>query len=259
MPFWKNILTTAGATILFATSLAHADVFTFRDNLNFLPSAGLGTAITPLTLTNSDLGLTQFRIGSGSGIAQATVNTAAASQGEGVVKGNRPYYYADLVTGGTGAKPTFYTQPYFSTGTGVIDLKFNQGQAFLGLLWGSVDQSNQYGGKTAPNSITFLRNGIDIGSVTGDNIQSQTGVNTAGSQTFGGSYYLMINDTSGKFNEAVLTSGVRSFEAASFESSTGNVTVPETGSLELLGTAILLLGLVTQHKSVKKALPDTVL
>lgn len=243
MALRNKLFAAAGLCALLGASAAHADVITFRDDLTSLPSTGAATVITPLTLTASDLGLNRFAIGSGTGTAAVTVNAVAASQHQGVVEGNRNALYAEPATGGTTANPSFYTQPYFSTGTGMIDLKFNQGQAFLGLLWGSVDQSNEYGGKTGPNAINFLRDGVLVGSVTGDNIRSQTGVDTAGSQTFGGSYYVLINDTSGKFNEIQLSSGIPSFEAASFESSTGNVAVPEPGSLALLGTGMALLGL----------------
>jgi hypothetical protein len=254
MSSWKNFLVTAGFAALSASlsiSTARADAFTFQDNLNVLPSAGPNTPITPLTLTQADLGLSNFTIGSGAGIAQVAVSGTALSQSEGVVSGNRIDYNAEPVTGGTVAQPNFYTSPYFSTGTGTISLNFSQGQKFLGLLWGSVDQSNEYGGQTAPNAITFLLNGTKVGSVTGDSIYSQTGVNTGGSRTFGGSYYVLINDTSGTFNQVLLSSGVRSFEAASFESSTGNIAVPEPGSLLLLGTGIVLLGLVARRRTNK--------
>ncbi len=260
MSTWKKFLASASLALLSATAIAatsiaaRADVLTFQDNLNVLPSAGPNTPVTPLTLSATDLGLSSFTIGSGAGIARVTVNATALSQGEGAVRGNRATYYAEPVTGGTASHPSFYTQPYFSSGTGTISLNFNQNQKFLGLLWGSVDQSNEYGGKTAPNALTFLRNGVVVGSVTGDSIQSQTGVNTGGSRSFGGSYYILINDTSGAFNQVVLSSGVRSFEAASFESSTGNIAVPEPGSLLLLGTGIILLGVMARPNLLKRDL-----
>lgn len=116
-----------------AETAARADVITFQDNLNYLPSIG-GYGITALSPSATDIGQSSFSLGSGTGAATVTVDGTAMSQGQGVVQGSKTGYYAEPVTGGSVSNPTYYTSPYFSTGTGAINITFNQSQKFLGLL-----------------------------------------------------------------------------------------------------------------------------
>jgi len=225
--------------LLTATTAARANI-TIQFDPSGLPTPG--GSINALDLTG-DVGQTSFLTNNST--VDVEVNTASE---EGVVQGSMPGLYAAPVSGGSEASPTTWTQPYFSTGLGTITLTFSHAQSYLGVLWGSVDIGN---GTT--NSITFnnVHNGTvtQVGVVTGNEIHAAAESGAAsGSQGYDGSFYTVLDDLGGTFNQIVLSSTVISFEAADIEYASTAVDVPEAGTIALLGTGLLALAALRHRR-----------
>lgn len=219
-----------------------AGPITIDFGLDALPSTGGQVSAVDLT---GKTGQTSFSLNGG-----AVSVSIATSANQGVVQGNAGGFYAEPVTGGSQAAPTYWTTPYLSTGiagtgiAGTITLLFATAQAYFGLLWGSVD----YGATT--NQIAFYSGSSLIGTITGNDVQAVTNSGASnGSQGYGGSYYTLLNDVAGTFNKVVLSSTVMSFELADFQYAAGNVSVPEPGSMGLLAVALAGLRLLGRRRA----------
>lgn len=224
------------AALAAAPVAAHAGPFQISFGLNALPSPG--GPVQDLSIPTASLGQQGFTLGTGPAAVRVTVDDQAQSTGGGVVQGSAPGRYAAPVTGPN----TVFTAPYLSAGIGTITLGFAMPERYLGLLWGSVDYT---AGGNGPNRIDFYSGTTLAGSVTGDDLRAATGTAAAnGSQGYGGSFYTLINDTQGTFDRAVLSSGTVSFEAAQLQVAAGNVGVPEPVSLAIVGSGLVLMGLL---------------
>jgi hypothetical protein len=184
------------------------------------------------------------------------VTITVASPGA-IVQGSKTNEYAAPITDAAG---TAYAGKYFSTeltsspsistssyvvspkSSGIIDFNFATSQSYLGLLWGSVD-----GEPGQENVLSFYNGTTPLGSITGGQVAADANVSANGVQSYGGSAYININ-VSGGFNQVVAGSQKVSFEFAALTSSTKQILVPEPGSLALLGTSLIALGLFARKR-----------
>jgi len=237
-----------GSCLLTAATAASADTISIQFDLSGLPAA-IGR-VHALGLSAADIGKTSFV--SNSGAVNVNVDTAS---NQGVVSGSTANLYAAPVSGGSPASPTYWSAPYFSTGLGTITLNFSRAEHYLGLLWGSVDHGSTF------NSISF--NNVTgnqvrtVATITGNDIYDATGSNAPdGSQGYGGSFYTVLNDLDGTFNQIVLGSTIVSFEAADIQYSSATVSlgsVPEPATIAVLGSGLLALAACRRRRAAPRA------
>ena len=206
-----------GSCLLTAATAALANPIGIQFDLSGLPNAT--GAIHALDLTAAEIGKTAFAANQ----RTVHVNVQTASN-QGVVSGSQPGLYAAPVSGGSPAAPNYWSAPYFSTGLGTITLNFSQAQRYLGLLWGSVDYGSTYNyikfNNVVGNKVTT------VATVTGNDIYDATKSATfSGSQGYGGSFYTVLDDLDGTFNQIVLGSTVVSFEAADIQYGSATVSL----------------------------------
>lgn len=197
-------------------------------DLSAVPTGTNGTFSMPngLTLkvntTNPEL----------AGVAEGVVSTAYAGNNTNCVSGHcygLSGVYAPPVTDSAG---DFYQGKFLSTGNdgGTVTISTGKDRHALALLWGSVDASNQ---------LQLRENGVLVDTILGNQISATPN----GSQGYGGSFYVLINDATA-FNQIVLSSGVVSFEAAEFE--VGAVGVPAPAIAPVFG--VMLAGLLRRRR-----------
>jgi hypothetical protein len=227
---WRTVALTIASGTLLSGAPVRANSVSVQFSLAGLPAAtGL---IQAIDLTG-EVASASLIAGLPNDSVSVTVDT---STNQGIVQASSPGLYAAPVSGGSLGSPTYWSAPYFSTGVGTITLVFSAPQTYFGLLWGSVDS-----GATS-NTVTFA-NVVDgtvtpVATIDGDDIITATGSTSAdGFQGYGGSYYVLLNDTIGTFNEIILGGTQVSFESADFEyaDSQESLPVPEPAGIALFG------------------------
>lgn len=235
------LLLAAGGLGSALAGAARADVLKVDVGQSAFPAAE--APLTALTLTDADVGAASFTTGAGAVAASVAVSTIAT---QGVVKGS-----ADGLHIAPGPQPDGgFAGAYLSTGFGSIDIAFTAGtQTELALLWGSVDPSNEAGSGLGPNYLTFKRAGAAVATYSSDDLRAAAFTELAGTDISFDVIYAVLTDTSGAFDEVVLSSAITSFEAAGLSVGSRATSVSEPAALTALGTGLLGLSLLRRRKA----------
>ena len=128
---------------------------------------------------------------------------------------------------GDGSSLLRYVRTGASTGS-QAEFVFDEGQRYLGLLWGSVD---------AGNTLTFYFTDNTSQSISG----SQISPDSTGLQGMAGAYY--VNVTSDKsFDRVVASTSDAAFEFSNLAFSTSAIVVPEAGTMAIWGLGLGCIG-----------------
>lgn len=222
-PRLKTLLATAGVFALMAgIPQAQAYVVT-TGGIAALDGSGLTTAVGSTVLTFNDL------IAPVSG--NFTYGGVAFSGGGQVVLGSSPSQYATpandttnyLIAGGpTGS----------FTGSETLAIS-GPSSNYFGLYWGSMD---------AYNTLTFMNDGITVATVTGSDVAAG-GIANGNQVLIGTNNYFNIFDLP-QYDTVILASTSPNFEVDNIAFGS----VPEPGTLALLGAGLLGLGVIRRRR-----------
>lgn len=207
-------------------------------------SASVGGAPSGVKYVNFD----DLALGSAGGVTvgpNGSVVVSFSGDAQVVTGSQGGVYAAPFISGGNsvpfnppglpdGPDPT----KYLTTGTGTVTIDFGGPQAYVGLLWGSVDDYN---------SLDFYDGATYVGTITG----SQVKASPNGDQGVNGTLYVNITSTDA-FTKIVARSTSNAFE---FDNVSYNVTAPvpepSTVVIGLVGGSLLgLYGLRRKRAAV---------
>jgi hypothetical protein len=143
---------------------------------------------------------------------------------------------------GNGAQPFNTSGNYLSVlGVGTLKLTFAPTSTF-GFYWGSIDPTN---------NIEFLSGNTSVGTLTGADTALLASLAATGNQfDYAANRYVTFTDTTGTFNELILTSGQNSFEFTNVQA------VPEASTWAMMILGFLGVGFLSYRKSSKFSQPS---
>jgi len=223
-PRIKGLLATAGVLALLVGALP-ASAYTLTVGGVVVPNGGLTTALSGTTVLTFN-SLTTPMTGS------FTYNGVAFSGGGEVILGSSSGQFASpagdttnyLVAGG----PPSYV------GSETLNIS-GPSSDYFGLYWGSMDTYN---------TLTFLNGATVVATVTGSEVAA--GGNANGNQSLLGTnnYVNLFNLPS--YDSVVLSSNSPNFEVDNIAFGT----VPEPGTLALLGAGLIGIGFIRRRRAV---------
>lgn len=211
-------------------------------------AVGIGSAHAALTIVSSvggaPTGVNKWNMDADAPAGLTVTLTPDAAFVTGSASG---IYAAPYLSGGNGLGFGSPDQPdgvdttrYLTTGStgafsnAAVDIAFDDGQRYIGLLWGSVD---------AYNTMTFYSGATLVGSITGADVLASP----TGDQGLNGTVYVNINSDTA-FDRVVFTSTNYAFEFDNLAWNSTPIPAPEPASLALLGSALLGLGVASRRR-----------
>lgn len=247
-PMLKNITIAVGVTALLgATMPAQAVTITYDHSHD---SLGLPTSIVAGALVNNfdTSNFTDWNSG-----PNPVLGTIASGGGFHFVTGDvSGKYAAPFISDGPIAgsdDPTVYLSIPSSSSSGDLTLLLDKTFDYFGLFWGSIDTYN---------SISFLMDGVTVGSYSGTDVINPNAAN--GNQTAPSTNtYVNFFDLPA-FNAVKLASAGYAFELDNIALATLTCTsncggtgtaIPEPATFGLFGLGLVSLGLAARRRSTK--------
>lgn len=227
----KTTILTAVAAVVLA-SQAHASLIAI---------GAVGGAPLNTTKENFDA----LALGTAGGKLKSGVTVSFSPDGKTVQGARTNIFAAPYLSGlngngfGNPGVPGPDSTPYLTTGStnafpgAKVSITFPRLEAYLGLLWGSIDSYN---------TLSFYNGEKLVGSLTGSNVK----IPANGNRGLGGTEYVNITSTL-PFDRIVASSTNYAFEFDNLAfSKSANVLVPEPTNIALIGLG--LAGLVTARR-----------